>query len=55
MIRCRTDIQQRPDLSLAAISSRWGVADPKHFARQYRAQFGESPRTTRYRAALDVT
>jgi AraC-like DNA-binding protein len=47
--RCRAEIEQRLDLSLAAICQRWGIPDPKHLARQYRRQFGESPSETRSR------
>lgn len=50
MARCRSDIMERPDLTLAAICHRWGVRDPKHFARQYQAMYGERPIDTRRRA-----
>lgn len=46
---CRTEVEQRPDLSLTAICQRWGIPDPKHFARQYRRYFGESPSDARRR------
>jgi transcriptional regulator GlxA family with amidase domain len=49
--RCRTDLIERPDLSVAAICERWGAGDPKHFARKYRARFGEGPGETRLHAA----
>ena len=49
MERCRAEVEQRFDLSLAAICQRWGVPDPKHLARQYRRHFGESPSETRSR------
>lgn len=49
MERCRTEVVERLDLSLAAICHRWGIVDPKHFARQYRVHFGESPSETRRR------
>jgi AraC-like DNA-binding protein len=47
MARCRSDIVERPDLTLAAICRRWGVPDSKHFARQYHAVYGERPIDTR--------
>ena len=49
MERCRADLERRLDLSIVAICRRWGISDPKHFSRQYRAQFGESPSETRRR------
>lgn len=45
--RCRADILARPELPIAEVCSRWGVGEPRHFARQYRARFGENPRDTR--------
>ena len=48
--RCRREILARPDLPLVAICERWGMGDPKHFARKYRARFGESPQETRLQA-----
>lgn len=45
--RCRADILARPELPIAEVCSRWGISEPQHFARQYRAQFGENPRDTR--------
>lgn len=48
--RCRQEILTRQDLSLSEICARWGVGDPKHFARKYRTRFGESPNSTRQRA-----
>ncbi len=50
--RCRREILTRPDLSLVAICERWGMGDPKHFARKYRARFGESPQETRLQAGV---
>jgi len=50
--RCRREILTRPDLSLVAICERWAMGDPKHFARKYRARFGESPQETRLQAGL---
>lgn len=54
MERCRTEVEERLDLSLAAICLRWGIADPKHFARQYRTYFGESPSDARRRLHRSV-
>ena len=48
--RCRREILARPDLPLVAICERWGMGDPKHFARKYRARFGQSPQETRLQA-----
>ncbi len=50
--RCRREILARPDLPLVAICGRWGMGDPKHFARKYRARFGQSPQETRLQAGL---
>jgi AraC-like DNA-binding protein len=50
--RCRQEILTRQDLSLSAICARWGIGDPKHFARKYRTRFGESPNSTRQRAGM---
>ena len=49
---CRREILTRPDLPLIAICQRWGMGDPKHFARKYRARYGESPQETRRQAGL---
>jgi AraC-like DNA-binding protein len=49
MERCRAEIERRPDLSLTAICQRFGIPDPKHFARQYRRYFDESPSEARRR------
>ncbi|MFJ7217725.1 helix-turn-helix domain-containing protein [Amycolatopsis sp. NPDC098790] len=51
--RCRADLIGRPDLSVAAICERWGAGEPKHFARKYRARFGESPGDTRRRSGTE--
>jgi AraC-like DNA-binding protein len=53
--RSRADIIARPDLSIAEICMRWGVGEPKHFSRYYRARFGENPRETRMQARLAST
>jgi AraC-like DNA-binding protein len=45
--RCHHDLLSRPDLTVSAICARWGIADVSHFARQYRARFGCTPRETR--------
>ncbi|UOZ06035.1 helix-turn-helix domain-containing protein [Amycolatopsis sp. WQ 127309] len=51
--RCRADVIERPDLSVAAICERWGAGEPRHFARTYRARFGESPGDTRRRLGTE--
>lgn len=43
-----TDVQLT-DLPIARIASRWGLVNPAHFSRLFRATFGQSP--TEYRAA----
>jgi AraC-like DNA-binding protein len=45
--RAHHDLRTRPDLSVSAICARWGITDVSHFARQYRARFGCTPRETR--------
>jgi AraC-like DNA-binding protein len=45
--RAHHDLLTRPDLSVSAICTRWGITDVSHFARQYRARFGCTPRETR--------
>jgi AraC-like DNA-binding protein len=45
--RCHHDLLARPDLTVTAICARWGITDVSHFARQYRARFGCTPRETR--------
>lgn len=40
---------QLTDLPIARIASRWGLVNPAHFSRLFRATFGQSP--TEYRAA----
>jgi AraC-like DNA-binding protein len=49
--RCRADLIECPDLSVAAICERWVMGEPRHFARKYRARFGENPVDTRHRDA----
>ncbi|HEY4457271.1 MAG TPA: helix-turn-helix transcriptional regulator [Pseudonocardiaceae bacterium] len=44
--RAHHDLLTRSDLSVSAICARWGIADVSHFARQYRARFGCTPRET---------
>jgi AraC-like DNA-binding protein len=39
--------------TIAAIARRWGFADPTHFARRFRAEYGLTPREFR-RAASDT-
>lgn len=47
--RCRHDLQDPlyQEVPVAGIGSRWGLPDPAHFSRLFRAEFGQSP--TQYR------
>jgi len=45
----RTLIQSEDDLPLISIALASGFADPAHFSRSYRTQFGETPSATRSR------
>ncbi|SFS14894.1 transcriptional regulator, AraC family [Agrococcus baldri] len=52
--RIRRDLTdaQLADLPIARIASRWGLVNPAHFSRLFRATFGHSP--TEYRVAASV-
>ncbi|MGD6980310.1 MULTISPECIES: helix-turn-helix domain-containing protein [Citricoccus] len=43
--QCRRDLQDplHRDVPVAAVGARWGLADPAHFSRVFRAEFGQSP------------
>ncbi|WP_208921515.1 AraC-like ligand-binding domain-containing protein [Streptomyces capitiformicae] len=43
------------DQPVAAIAARWGLLDSRHFARVFKAAYGETPRDYRRRASLDPT
>jgi AraC-like DNA-binding protein len=47
---CRSDILAHPELPIAEICQRWGLPDTSHLARQFRAQFGATPRQLRAEA-----
>ena len=42
---CRRELRddRRQHLAIATISARWGFADPSHFSRVFRAEYGMSP------------
>lgn len=50
--RCRRDLQDPllRDVPVGTIGARWGLADPAHFSRVFRAEFGLSP--ARYRGRI---
>jgi AraC-like DNA-binding protein len=50
--RCRSDLldESLAELSISDIGARWGVCDPAHFSRLFKAQFGVAPREFRRRA-----
>lgn len=47
--RCRRDLLDplHREVPVSAIGARWGLADPAHFSRLFRAEYGRSP--TQYR------
>lgn len=47
--RCRDDLRSRThrDCSIAEIAYTWGFADPSHFTRIFKQQFGVAPREYR--------
>jgi AraC-like DNA-binding protein len=53
--RCRRDLADPAlaDWSVSAIAARWGLVDPAHFSRTFRAVYGLSP--TEYRRAAADT
>ncbi|GAA1124630.1 helix-turn-helix domain-containing protein [Citricoccus alkalitolerans] len=48
--QCRRDLQDplHRDTPVGAIGARWGLADPAHFSRLFRAEFGQSPAQFRH-------
>jgi AraC-like DNA-binding protein len=50
---CRRDLQDplHREVPVGAIGARWGLADPAHFSRLFRTEFGQSPAQYR-RSAL---
>lgn len=50
--RCRRDLADplHTSVPVAAIGSRWGMRDPAHFSRAFRARYGTSP--AQYRKAM---
>jgi AraC-like DNA-binding protein len=52
--RCRRDLidPTLADLSVTAIAARWGLTDPAHFSRAFRAAYGLPP--TEYRAEMQL-
>ncbi|TLS44285.1 helix-turn-helix domain-containing protein [Streptomyces montanus] len=55
--RCARDLADPAtrDQPVAAIAARWGLLDGRHFARVFKAAYGETPRDYRRRATLDPT
>jgi AraC-like DNA-binding protein len=47
--KCRADLTEQPHLSVATIAARWGFADPAHFSRLFKAQYGCTARDFRAR------
>jgi len=43
--QCRRDLQDplHRDVAVGAIGARWGLPDPAHFSRLFRAEYGQSP------------
>lgn len=43
--QCRRDLQDplQREVPVGAIGARWGLPDPAHFSRLFRAEFGQSP------------
>lgn len=54
--RCRRDLIDPGlrDRTVAAIGARWGLVNPAHFSRAFRAAYGHSPGEYRQRYAPDV-
>lgn len=51
LVRARSELERRPDLTVAAIAIRWGFNDHAAFSRAFRAQYGVTPREARLAAA----
>jgi AraC-like DNA-binding protein len=49
---CRRELREerRRHLAVATISARWGFADPSHFSRVFRAEYGMTPHEWRTQA-----
>ena len=49
---CRRELRdhRRRHVAIATISARWGFADPSHFSRVFRAEYGMTPHEWRTRA-----
>ena len=47
--RCRDDLRSRAyrDCSIAEVAYTWGFADPSHFTRIFKQQYGVGPREYR--------
>lgn len=43
LARARSELERRPDLTVAAVAHRWGFNDQASFARAFRAQYGTTP------------
>jgi AraC-like DNA-binding protein len=55
--KCRDDLVDPAlrDRSIAAIGARWGMLQPAHFSRAFRARYGMSPREYRLAAGTQDT
>jgi AraC-like DNA-binding protein len=55
--KCRDDLADPllRDRPIAAIAARWGMLQPAHFSRAFRAQYGMSPREYRLAAGTQDT
>lgn len=49
LLRCREELETRPEAAISQVAFRWGFNDAAHFSRAFRALFGESPRDCRKR------
>lgn len=52
--RCRRDLRdpRAVDRPVSAIAATWGLPDPAHFSRTFRAAYGITP--TEYRSGVDL-
>lgn len=50
--KCKTDLVEYPDRSIAVVASSWGMTNAAYFSQLFKQQFGVSPRA--YRAAALV-
>ena len=46
---CRRELrdERRRHVAIATISARWGFADPSHFSRVFRSEYGMTPQEWR--------